>query len=807
MKKYLIKGALALFAGAFLFSCSEKETEYVPLAQMKLKTYEEVFKAAYGDIDPYQNWGFSTNMDPADESEWEVVYIDSIVKVQAGTRAGTREDIDVNTHVGAYPDANMWTSKGFLAPPPLTLSQKLRAQYYFQMNQNPGGTDNYGTINFFMQQVYDGGTDAMDGKSPEVYDAADGSTKINSGEHMDHLTAGPDHLHIYNFNNGNCSTNSNVANRDQTDVNDTKQQHSDEIMLMLNTPTSCFGYANSDASYVRDDRWTLVSASTIDAFCDGDDNFKAWLTDNKRLGSGEDVKCDDEYHRGFIGFDFDMLPESSIFSSDYYKPEWFGEKYHYLSANRNQYCGESQTVDPEPADKDAALALLNDGWLPAIGSANKTWVKVGGCNDGYYSDWIVSFLPAGAGRTSETETRLEVIRKRVPIPAQCGRIFCEDLAVSNREDLDFNDVVFDVYVYKNFEEGTLYYTQVWSDGERVDIGSEPYSTENNATYTCEIILQAAGGTLPLTINDIEVHNAFGVGVTTMVNTYDANTTAYGSFATRDAVNLGEFKASEIIPGASDTQELHAADIPLYVNYESNQINYIGSTLGGTTAKIFVPNYDTRWTVERKAIELAYPKFRDFVGDHHIMWYDDSDLKSYLTTNKGKSSEEADALILQAEYSRHGNNAPVGSYSYTSPTTPPIVITHITYPASSEDNLWTGSEDYSTSSWVLKDLSLSFNSFSAGDHILFHVEDLTANSTIAVVYADNSRPYFLNTTDIPNYKVEDGVRIPADKGVIEVELDEDNAAKLTSTVTTYGKIQVQGCNFTLKKIGRVRATTN
>ena len=33
MKKYLITGALALFTGAFLFSCAEKETEYVPLAQ------------------------------------------------------------------------------------------------------------------------------------------------------------------------------------------------------------------------------------------------------------------------------------------------------------------------------------------------------------------------------------------------------------------------------------------------------------------------------------------------------------------------------------------------------------------------------------------------------------------------------------------------------------------------------------------------------------------------------------------------------------------------------------------------------
>ena len=60
MKKYLVKGALALFGGAFLFSCAEKESEYVPLAQQKVKAFEDVFKEIYGDIDPYQDWGFNT---------------------------------------------------------------------------------------------------------------------------------------------------------------------------------------------------------------------------------------------------------------------------------------------------------------------------------------------------------------------------------------------------------------------------------------------------------------------------------------------------------------------------------------------------------------------------------------------------------------------------------------------------------------------------------------------------------------------------------------------------------------------------
>ena len=68
MKKYLVKGALALFGGAFLFSCADKETDYVPVAQQKVKAFEDVFKEVYGDnIDPYQDWGFSQGKTNAEE--------------------------------------------------------------------------------------------------------------------------------------------------------------------------------------------------------------------------------------------------------------------------------------------------------------------------------------------------------------------------------------------------------------------------------------------------------------------------------------------------------------------------------------------------------------------------------------------------------------------------------------------------------------------------------------------------------------------------------------------------------------------
>ena len=497
MKKYLMTGMAALALCAAFTSCSKETNLYNEevikenTAQEIINNYEAAFIKTFGQPAANQDWGFSD-------------------------KAGTRATGEFADHVGAYPDANMWTSKGFYAPDPLTASQKLRAQYYFQMThiENPNQPDN-GTKDFFMQQVYDGGTDPMTGKSAEKYPAANGTTMIESGEHMDHLTVGTGHLHTYNFNNGNCSTNDNVADRDQTDVNDTSKQHSDEIQLMLNTPTSCFGYANSDASFVRDDRWTLVSAETIDIFCDGDAGFASWLAD--RLPAGEeDVKCVDEFNRSYIGFDFDMLPDDKLYVKEngefkYFSLNlkghdqvWDGEalvdattvgevveewgqkviypyipgtttKIRMISDQTNQYCGTSETISDAPLEyevndngnvtKYVSLAkvyeFIDDYALPTSSGAGKTWITIGDCADGYYSDWIVTFMPASYNPPTSADLR----------------IICEDLSAGeDDDDFDFNDVVIDVY----------------------------YGEANQAKAK----ILAAGGILSLKVDGKEVHSEF-----------------------------------------------------------------------------------------------------------------------------------------------------------------------------------------------------------------------------------------------------------------------------------------------------------
>ena len=113
MKKYLMKGFAAIvFCGA-IASCSHDMDSGSDAVQSKVQeTYEKAFVTHFGTPASTQTWGFGTT-----------------------AKANTRATGEFADHVGAYPDANMWTSKGFLAPDPLTQSQKLRAQYYFQMNK------------------------------------------------------------------------------------------------------------------------------------------------------------------------------------------------------------------------------------------------------------------------------------------------------------------------------------------------------------------------------------------------------------------------------------------------------------------------------------------------------------------------------------------------------------------------------------------------------------------------------------------------------------------------------------------------
>ena len=801
MRKYLMTGVAAIALCAAFTSCSKGDELYDADAAKGISTEQAIAKV----YDNYNQAFIKTFGQPAANQDWGF-----------GSNAKTRS---------AYPNGNMWADEGWNVPPVISDPQKDIVRQYFQQNPIKQYNDPHWS-NFWIQQVYKGGSNTKDSQTTESYTIGNDDDVVG-GDHMDHLcskSASGTEDHINDFNN--------------SDNNDWEGR-----MLMVNSSTNSFGYINSNASAIHYDKASLVNWRVI----------AQWAVSKGLESSVESSVLNDGWNRSYMGFDWEQAlpgdcysrnitygswvsPENRIegreYTSDgveilsvtYNTFEFEGNTYRFLSANSNQYAydqtettfGGKKNYNDRPDDA-TIRQLLSLGYLP-YSDTLKDWIKLSTGADGYYSDWIVTLTEAKK-RTSEPYEDPHIQEKSILVETQSGRIFCEDLGVSTREDLDFNDVVFDVYVWMNYKEGYIDHYIKYSDGTKELQSHEEYSTLDQATYTCRIVLQAAGGTIPVTVAGQDVHSAFREGNapvshTTMINTYDNNTTAFGDFAECASVDLGVllgkpnglFTPTTLFPGSSkytsDKVCIEALDIPIVVKYGNgtNGVGELGNSLGGAPAKIFVPNYDTRWTVERKPLSLAYVKPKEGEDRKDIMWWDDSDLSP--------------AEVQRASYYRHGN--PIGS----STAKPPIVITRFIYPASTEKYLWTGTESYG--SWTLKDPELNLDAFYGenkdrkekpfypGDRIRFYASGLKDDSYITVVYADLSKPYFIDAP-FPNFKVdnkgglildEEGNKIPVTSGVIEVVLDEENAKKMNETVLANHKIQVQGRNFILKYISIV-----
>ena len=170
------------------------------------------------------------------------------------------------------------------------------------------------------------------------------------------------------------------------------------------------------------------------------------------------------------------------------------------------------------------------------------------------------------------------------------RIICEDLSVTQRTDFDFNDVVFDARI-------------------------------NTAKTKAQILLKAAGGTLPLTVgwsgaagtsySEYEVHNLYKVATNVMVNTHakngvdgkaDVEKTLYGNFNNYNDIKIMVQKRGEWI-------EITAHE-------------------GEPASKILV-NTTYQWCDERENISDVYNgtkfarSFTDYVNDPSVAsdWYE------------------------------------------------------------------------------------------------------------------------------------------------------------------------------------------
>jgi len=254
-----------------------------------VQNYENAFITRFGQPAETQTWGFG--------------------EIVAGTRGH-----NANANEWADPDKEYG---GWVVPDPLTDDQKLRVKAYFQAIQYPGGTNcNY--TDFFVQQVYKGNPSTAGSNSPEQYKSANNGWVVGSN-HMDHLTAGSIHDHINNFNYGDYSGGGTVTVLDNGQHVNGGSTHQDQIMLMVNSQTDCFGYWNSDGSLGHDDRYRLVSAEVIDQ----------WAKD---YGNNIGAAVVDKWNRSFIGFDFDQIAGDDVYVKTNVREENGEKKYDLVYA-------------------------------------------------------------------------------------------------------------------------------------------------------------------------------------------------------------------------------------------------------------------------------------------------------------------------------------------------------------------------------------------------------------------------------------------------------------------------------------------
>ena len=317
MRKQLMTGVAAAAICLGLASCSRFDYTLISEGEQAYVNYENAFIEKFGEPAPDQTWGFGS----ADANNGGT------------TRAITRT---------ASTNANMWAST-WNVPKPLTDAQKDIVRRFFQQNKNPKGVAiNY--TNFFVQDVYKGGTNTTDALTTEKYQVANGSEVVGSNQ-MDKLTAGSDNDHINNYNNGQCSENKNVWGGELTNPYDqnSKVFYTDKIMLMENSKTDCFGYYNSLGSAQYNDQYVIISGNTI----------MDWARTNNKELNGADVSG-----MFFVGFDYDALIQQY---------EGGGSN----AVNTNQWLGKEVSQGTEGAIQ-----------------VNGKWYIEGGA-DGYYSDWIV----------------------------------------------------------------------------------------------------------------------------------------------------------------------------------------------------------------------------------------------------------------------------------------------------------------------------------------------------------------------------------------------------------------------------------
>lgn len=621
-----MSGALALIAGLFVTSCHDDDV-YVnsDVIDQKVQNFRKAFKESFGSINPNQTWGFKQSAASATPS--------------VATNGQTRN---------AYMNANMYNQDwDCVDNVDLTAAELAELISLFSK-----GVPTYNTVilpfeNYWVQQVYKG-TDTY--TPTDINGNSVNGTSITGSNQMDKLIAHnqqteykqvweewnnwsgsweyvtTEYEHVNNFNNGNNT----------------------------NNPGQC----GCGITHIGTTLMTDMSTEGITA--------------NNQFGFHESYGTSHNYNNYII---------------IQYKGEWYVGFDYEMHKNEAQNANEAKDVERDWNFTDWIVKITpayHKGTTPDTPNYPETPNNPNNPSNPGHEDNTHTFVD---GDTEITIDSTFFYRRTCE---EVGRIFCEDLGVnySSRKDFDYNDAVFDVSIMTRTEHckvttttttATIEYESVFVDStynevtnvydynyEDIPIDTTFVTETDTVTvdiegprYFAKIYLYAAGGTIPLTVAGVEVHEAFGVGHTTMVNTRDEHTDDHytvngANTVTRNPVILenpngiaesegGEgkewFEFGRDIEYYSDGMP-NANDVPVVVYFSDvNVVKELESIKGDAPQKIKV-GLNTLWASERCYFGDAYPKFTDNVKDGGDDWqnYGDPD---YLYNETASISTEAE----------------------------------------------------------------------------------------------------------------------------------------------------------------------
>jgi hypothetical protein len=409
--------------------------------------------------------------------------------------------------------------------------------------------------------------------------------------------------------------------------------------------------------------------------------------------------------------------------------------------------------------------------IPADPDYVKGNVKSGttvGCTPGF----SISEVP------DDTPPSTEIVLK------QSGRVFCEDLGNVGSSDIDYNDVVFDAWIYVKRTNGD----------------------ESTDVFHCAFIqLLAAGGTMSVQVAGEDVHPLFGVQNDVMVNTFREDQSKIGSakheeYGVVDSHVLFPAKIlitdADIVTGLDG--EMNIRNIPITVK-TNNTAQELTVEKSKAPLKFMAP-IGTKWAAERVRFGDAYERFSAWVSNpvdepweypNDFYTYDGSmpDVDDYAPT---------EAEIAAASSNSGGNNGNNGNNNNNNNngTTPPSVAGPTGHAAT-----WSGTQQLTVNSagnsedrleLLTSDFSSAFDDMGDGTYVRIYGYGTTNDWFVMLAHQQTVSPW--HWTNLESCQ-QSGSSVNTSTTITFGPLSAEEAQAIKDD----GKFIVHGRNFVVKHV--------